>query len=97
MALGFYASYAATPHLSTLSLLDALPISHDRGARRQDHLRLPQRDHLRRLVPSLRARLLDRLGRRSEEHTSELQSRGPLVCRLLLENKKLEEAHSEDR
>src|SRR5690625_6946333 len=25
---------------------------------------------------------------RSEEHTSELQSRGQLVCRLLLENKK---------
>src|SRR5690625_5872971 len=25
--------------------------------------------------------------RRSEEHTSELQSRGQLVCRLLLENK----------
>src|SRR5690625_6891299 len=28
--------------------------------------------------------------RRSEEHTSELQSRGHLVCRLLLEKKKLE-------
>src|SRR5258707_8710631 len=28
--------------------------------------------------------LLDRLGRRSEEHTSELQSRQYLVCRLLL-------------
>src|SRR3712207_7483966 len=28
------------------------------------------------------------LGRRSEEHTSELQSRQYLVCRLLLENKK---------
>src|SRR5690625_6912231 len=26
--------------------------------------------------------------KRSEEHTSELQSRGHLVCRLLLENKK---------
>src|SRR5690625_5200721 len=29
--------------------------------------------------------------RRSEEHTSELQSRGHLVCRLLLEKKKLRE------
>src|SRR5207253_3828015 len=29
-----------------------------------------------------------RLGIRSEEHTSELQSRGHLVCRLLLEKKK---------
>src|SRR5207253_4483648 len=41
-------------------------------------------------------RILDRLGEggfdglddRSEEHTSELQSRGHLVCRLLLEKKK---------
>src|SRR5690625_6508646 len=29
-----------------------------------------------------------RTSNRSEEHTSELQSRGHLVCRLLLENKK---------
>src|SRR5207253_3363094 len=28
------------------------------------------------------------IGKRSEEHTSELQSRGHLVCRLLLEKKK---------
>src|SRR5690625_6868457 len=27
-----------------------------------------------------------KIGKRSEEHTSELQSRGHLVCRLLLEN-----------
>src|SRR4030042_2596425 len=31
--------------------------------------------------------------RRSEEHTSELQSRLHLVCRLLLEKKKTEETH----
>src|SRR5690349_22548223 len=30
----------------------------------------------------------DQIGRRSEEHTSELQSRRDLVCRLLLEKKK---------
>src|SRR5437870_10678593 len=30
---------------------------------------------------------------RSEEHTSELQSRGHLVCRLLLEKKKTENIH----
>src|SRR5690606_42073247 len=30
------------------------------------------------------------LGQRSEEHTSELQSRENLVCRLLLEKKKIE-------
>src|SRR5439155_7866576 len=30
---------------------------------------------------------------RSEEHTSELQTRGHLVCRLLLEKKKKKQAH----
>src|SRR5207249_5068773 len=34
-------------------------------------------------------------GRRSEEHTSELQSRFDLVCRLLLEKKKRERKASE--
>src|SRR5690625_5741395 len=43
------------------------------------------RDHRRR-GPRLRA--LPGAGVRSEEHTSELQSRGHLVCRLLLEKKK---------
>src|SRR5438132_10040995 len=32
--------------------------------------------------------LLDKDGKRSEEHTSELQSHSDLVCRLLLEKKK---------
>src|SRR6478672_5155281 len=31
------------------------------------------------------------VARRSEEHTSELQSRSDLVCRLLLEKKKIDE------
>src|SRR2546428_3905906 len=35
-----------------------------------------------------RAQLLDEVWGRSEEHTSELQSRSDLVCRLLLEKKK---------
>src|SRR5690625_5817388 len=40
-------------------------------------------------VPPRRpARRRPRDARRSEEHTSELQSRGHLVCRLLLEKKK---------
>src|SRR5689334_24169276 len=41
--------------------------------------------------PVLQGRLAERLGRpvrRSEEHTSELQSQFHLVCRLLLEKKK---------
>src|SRR3712207_7349852 len=41
-------------------------------------------------APALRNRKADdlRIGQRSEEHTSELQSRQYLVCRLLLEKKK---------
>src|SRR2546430_9043320 len=40
-------------------------------------------------IDALRAsRNLARSGRRSEEHTSELQSQSNLVCRLLLEKKK---------
>src|SRR5439155_11443547 len=48
------------------------------------------------LPANLEARLFDRVAvllqraHRSEEHTSELQSRGHLVCRLLLEKKKKE-------
>src|SRR5690625_3057498 len=38
----------------------------------------------------IRAKFEDAKGARSEEHTSELQSRGHLVCRLLLEKKKRE-------
>src|SRR3712207_7805825 len=43
----------------------------------------PRRDPSRRLKPQQRRREA-----RSEEHTSELQSRQYLVCRLLLEKKK---------
>src|SRR5690625_5991073 len=49
---------------------------------------------VRRMIYDLRPMALDDLGliptleKRSEEHTSELQSRGQLVCRLLLEIKK---------
>src|SRR3982751_7001806 len=41
-----------------------------------------------RLRRRARARVSARVGPRSEEHTSELQSRSDLVCRLLLEKKK---------
>src|SRR5437868_13214154 len=63
------------------------------AARREPLLRLfrepPQKDgvDLRRQVRIQRRRGAGRL--RSEEHTSELQSRFDLVCRLLLEKKKL--------
>src|SRR5438477_8096689 len=42
----------------------------------------------------LRRELFSRIEVRSEEHTSELQSHVNLVCRLLLEKKKQERAHS---
>src|SRR5206468_10971859 len=40
------------------------------------------------VLPRLRANRFDAVATRSEEHTSELQSRSDLVCRLLLEKKK---------
>src|SRR5690606_41685487 len=90
----------ASPDIATLSLHDALPISvrdHDRRPVSQHDvqplldLRLRQRiNACRGLVEDDDRRVLDQhpRQRRSEEHTSELQSRENLVCRLLLEKKK---------
>src|SRR3712207_8006050 len=54
----------------------------------------PRHDERRRRAPragtDVRRHLVGRDRRRSEEHTSELQSRQYLVCRLLLEKKKKE-------
>src|SRR5690349_23887818 len=72
----FFFNDAATTEIYTLSLHDALPISRAAGRRRQ---RLPERVGTGSRVGR---------GQRSEEHTSELQSRRDLVCRLLLEKKK---------
>src|SRR3712207_8312119 len=96
----FFFNDTATTEIYTLSLHDALPISL-RVAREPTRVRIssaavPARN-LRLLglqrAPACgrRARdvtLLRGSGRhRSEEHTSELQSRQYLVCRLLLEKK----------
>src|SRR3712207_7321810 len=79
----------ATTEIYTLSLHDALPISVPAATR--------SAAEPRRRVPASRPRPrggggAGRLKRptapRSEEHTSELQSRQYLVCRLLLEKKK---------
>src|SRR3712207_8477593 len=94
----FFFNDTATTEIYTLSLHDALPIFPGPGAEAQgprpdpvrlagrghpaDHRADPGRRRGRRRRPP-RAR-----GRRSEEHTSELQSRQYLVCRLLLEKKK---------
>src|SRR3712207_6869767 len=55
--------------------------SHEKSSTRQRHLRLGSE-------PPARAPGAQRVSCRSEEHTSELQSRQYLVCRLLLEKKK---------
>src|SRR5438874_9897357 len=76
----FFFRVATPTDIYTLSLHDALPIYAD-AVRDFFHIRA--------------ARLANRAHRvdvgnfqRSEEHTSELQSRRDLVCRLLLEKKK---------
>src|SRR5207247_9495634 len=82
---------AATTEIYTLSQRDALPIStptfpsagSPHPARRMSSkLKVPKVRCARGLSSALATR------QRSEEHTSELQSRVDLVCRLLLEKKK---------
>src|SRR6266496_6812371 len=68
----FFFNDTATTEIYTLSLHDALPIS-PRTAKRR--------------MPRCCTWPISRHAR-SEEHTSELQSRRDLVCRLLLEKKK---------
>src|SRR5690554_7543589 len=96
----FFLTATATTHIYTLSLHDALPIfpprpAHHRGAPAPDHRERARGDpgHPRRAGSPAGGRPPQRRGepayRRSEEHTSELQSRPHLVCRLLLEKKKL--------
>src|SRR3712207_8496804 len=83
----FFFNDTATTEIYTLSLHDALPIlrawldalAADAHARAE-------------LVRRTLTGALDSLPR-SEEHTSELQSRQYLVCRLLLEKKKINTPH----
>src|SRR3712207_7724685 len=90
----FFFNDSATTEIYTLSLHDALPIWSHRpapwtantpGLLHQARVAETGRVGLRPVV--LRAGDFG-LGLRSEEHTSELQSRQYLVCRLLLEKKK---------
>src|SRR5687768_17965196 len=85
----FFFNDTATTEIYTLSLHDALPICCRRGVARFT---------CRRASASFTTITCDRTAsprvivvkeaERSEEHTSELQSRLHLVCRLLLEKKK---------
>src|SRR3712207_9238976 len=90
----FFFNNTATTEIYTLSLHDALPIS------RRSPATCPSRGSPRRppacrrdRTPSSSCRTSPGSGPpsstrgRSEEHTSELQSRQYLVCRLLLEKK----------
>src|SRR3712207_8054898 len=88
----FFFNDTATTEIYTLSLHDALPIfaaeSHQKAARAGkngvfDEAITPV------LIPQRKGDPIEFRDDRSEEHTSELQSRQYLVCRLLLEKKKL--------
>src|SRR2546430_11992371 len=86
-AIFFFFNDTATTEIYTLSLHDALPISAvRRGVGRQ---RTPAREGRHPQPPRGRRRERGHADarRRSEEHTSELQSQSNLVCRLLLEKK----------
>src|SRR3712207_7935029 len=88
----FFFNDTATTEIYTLSLHDALPICL-RQRRLVDLLRAGPRGELRARPHAAGLHhhgrvLLLHGGDRSEEHTSELQSRQYLVCRLLLEKKK---------
>src|SRR3712207_8222206 len=92
----FFFNDTATTEIYTLSLHDALPICDPHGGTCAGRQRRDPRQLHRlwiRPVPGadpaghgrLAAALTVPRRRRSEEHTSELQSRQYLVCRLLLE------------
>src|SRR5690606_41761611 len=83
-ASSFFFTATPTTEIYTLSLHDALPILHLEPL------------HLLQLLPGPAVPRQEPGGvRRSEEHTSELQSRENLVCRLLLEKKKKTSARNE--
>src|SRR5438876_9150532 len=86
----FFFNATATTEIYTLSLHDALPICGAAAGR----ARCGRHRHLRLRVVVERAALRDHVHvadrDRSEEHTSELQSPVHLVCRLLLEKKKID-------
>src|SRR3712207_7418858 len=83
----FFLNYTATTEIYTLSLHDALPISalalSACGGSGGDPAADPAA-----IVPPGSAVYIEANLKRSEEHTSELQSRQYLVCRLLLEKNK---------
>src|SRR5438034_6273836 len=87
----FFFNDTATTAIYTLSLHDALPI-YAVAQFAERHEQILERN-VEPLAPDIV--LGERIGERSEEHTSELQSHSDLVCRLLLEKKKTKtQAHA---
>src|SRR5206468_10436999 len=81
----FFFNDTATTEIYTLSLHDALPIF---SVKREDHGQVSSWLHSHASAGTILEAAAPRGDFRSEEHTSELQSRSDLVCRLLLEKKK---------
>src|SRR3989442_4160662 len=94
MSRFFFFNDTATTEIYTLSLHDALPIWGLRRSRElvEQIVQVGSERFVRRQEPEIgierRRHGVVVAGPRSEEHTSELQSRPHLVCRLLLANKK---------
>src|SRR5699024_12679790 len=91
----FYFTTTSTTHIYTLSLHDALPISSNNAdvfayaaAKVKKGLEVGKELGAENYVFWGGRKGYETLLNRSEEHTSELQSRFDLVCRLLLEKKK---------
>src|SRR5699024_11935420 len=74
-----------SPHLAKYSQVSGVLIS----ANEQLSMMINEEDHVRIQLYFPGFQLTKALTERSEEHTSELQSRFDLVCRLLLEKKKM--------
>src|SRR3712207_7773927 len=89
----FFFNDTATTDIYTLSLHDALPIWRATGASAWDP-RVPRSASAATTTRSRRGRCRPRRGGPrggvggTEEHTSEIQSRQHILCRLLLEKKK---------
>src|SRR5436305_9806638 len=99
MSLAFFFTQSATTEIYTLSLHDALPICLAAARARRKPSRRGHRPERRKPRRGGEQHVHPHHSRgngvgRSEEHTSELQSRPHLVCRLLLEKKKSQRSPS---
>src|SRR3712207_7039780 len=84
----FFFNDTATTEIYTLSLHDALPICAEASGKLARPSSATTPIAATHAGPRAVSNWMNRVSIRSEEHTSELQSRQYLVCRLLLEKKK---------